>query len=93
MLDHLGFGVSDHQRSKAFYEQALAPLEITLLMEPKGQSAGFGNSDKPFFWLQARPPAVEGGVVGVIDGAQTRRPIVCPTRGRRPRCCFRRGRG
>ena len=40
MLDHVGFGVSDYARSKAFYEQALAPLGITLLMEPVAQAAG-----------------------------------------------------
>jgi catechol 2,3-dioxygenase-like lactoylglutathione lyase family enzyme len=34
MLDHVGFTVSDYERSKAFYEQALRPLGLTLLMEP-----------------------------------------------------------
>ena len=33
MLDHVGFGVSDYDRSKDFYERALAPLGISLLME------------------------------------------------------------
>src|SRR5690349_8470049 len=53
MLDHVGFGVSDYARSKAFYEQALAPLGIALLMEPRGAAAGFGADGKPFFWLEA----------------------------------------
>ena len=52
MIDHAGFGVSDYARSKAFYEQALAPLGITLLMEPMGAAAGFGRDGKPFFWLE-----------------------------------------
>jgi catechol 2,3-dioxygenase-like lactoylglutathione lyase family enzyme len=26
MLDHLGFSVGDYERSKSFYEKALAPL-------------------------------------------------------------------
>ena len=47
MLDHVGFGVSDDQRSKAFYEQALAPLRISLLMEPVEKAAGFGKDGKP----------------------------------------------
>ena len=34
MLDHIGFAVSDLARSKAFYEQALAPLGIELLSLP-----------------------------------------------------------
>ena len=52
MLDHVGFGVSEYQRSKAFYEQALAPLEITLVKEPMGAAAGFGRDGKAFFWLE-----------------------------------------
>jgi catechol 2,3-dioxygenase-like lactoylglutathione lyase family enzyme len=62
MLDHVGFGVSDYQRSKAFYEQALAPLGIELLMEPVAQAAGFGAGGKPFFWIETRGPAVMGGL-------------------------------
>ena len=33
-LDHIGLDVSDYDRSKAFYEQALAPLGMKLMMEP-----------------------------------------------------------
>ena len=32
MLDHVGFAVSDAERSKRFYEAALAPLGISLIM-------------------------------------------------------------
>jgi catechol 2,3-dioxygenase-like lactoylglutathione lyase family enzyme len=60
MLDHAGFAVSDYERSKAFYAQALAPLGITLLMEPMGQAAGFGKHGKPFFWVEMRGEAVTG---------------------------------
>jgi catechol 2,3-dioxygenase-like lactoylglutathione lyase family enzyme len=60
MLDHLGFTVSDYERSKAFYAQALAPLGISLLMEPVGQAAGFGKDGKPFFWIETRGEAVTG---------------------------------
>jgi catechol 2,3-dioxygenase-like lactoylglutathione lyase family enzyme len=62
MLDHVGFGVTDYARSKAFYEQALAPLGIELLMEPVAQAAGFGKAGKPFFWIETRGPAVKGGL-------------------------------
>jgi catechol 2,3-dioxygenase-like lactoylglutathione lyase family enzyme len=34
MLDHLGLDVSDYERSQAFYEKALAPLGLKLMMEP-----------------------------------------------------------
>ena len=57
MLDHVGFGVSDYARSTAFYERALAPLGVSLLMEPVAQVAGFGKDGKPFFWIETRGPA------------------------------------
>ena len=73
MLDHVGFGVSDYERSKAFYERALAPLGIELLMEPVAQAAGFGRDGKPFFWIETRGPAVKGGlhVAFVVDDRAT----------------------
>jgi len=58
MIDHVGFAVSDIARSKAFYEAALAPIGITLLMtvppevtEAGGAALGFGKDGKPFFWI------------------------------------------
>ena len=58
MVDHVGYGVSDYQRSKMFFEQALAPLGITLLMEVQEAAAGFGKDGKPFFWLEMYRPSV-----------------------------------
>jgi catechol 2,3-dioxygenase-like lactoylglutathione lyase family enzyme len=49
-LDHIGINVSDYARSKAFYEIALAPLGIGLVME-YGKAAGFGREKKPDFWV------------------------------------------
>jgi catechol 2,3-dioxygenase-like lactoylglutathione lyase family enzyme len=73
MVDHVGFGVSDYARSKAFYEQALAPLGISLLLEPVADAAGFGKDGKPFFWIETRGPAVEGGlhVAFVVEDRET----------------------
>ncbi len=43
MLDHVGVEVSDFERSKSFYEQALAPLGLKVVMElVPGVAAGFG---------------------------------------------------
>jgi catechol 2,3-dioxygenase-like lactoylglutathione lyase family enzyme len=50
ILDHIGINVSDYQRSKAFYEKALAPLGISLVME-FGVFGGFGRDKKPDFWI------------------------------------------
>jgi catechol 2,3-dioxygenase-like lactoylglutathione lyase family enzyme len=57
VLDHIGFAVGDMERSRAFYERALAPLGLGLVMEvtpemtgSKECHAGFG-ADRPFFWI------------------------------------------
>src|SRR5215217_7485771 len=68
MVDHVGFGVSDYQTSKAFYEKALAPLGIELIMEPMGAAAGFGARGKPFFWIESgRAVATEVHVAFAVD--------------------------
>lgn len=57
MLDHVGFAVTDYTKSKAFYEEALRPLGIGLLMEVTPEQtggdahAGFGEGRKPYFWI------------------------------------------
>lgn len=58
MIDHVGFKVSDFDRSLAFYKQALAPLGYVLVMEvtPEmsgdgSRHAGFGKDRKPDFWI------------------------------------------
>jgi catechol 2,3-dioxygenase-like lactoylglutathione lyase family enzyme len=62
MLDHLGLDVTDFERSKAFYERALAPLGISLLMEPAPEVAGFGDGQKPYFWIGRRGRGPQTGV-------------------------------
>ncbi|MDB5455901.1 MAG: hypothetical protein JWP92_1486 [Caulobacter sp.] len=65
MLDHIGLTVSDFDRAKAFYDAALAPLGITVVMsvgaEETGAFAflGYGptadrrdiQAGKPSFWI------------------------------------------
>jgi catechol 2,3-dioxygenase-like lactoylglutathione lyase family enzyme len=60
VLDHLGLAVKDYARSKAFYQKALAPLGLTLLMEPMGEAAGFGEGGTPSFWIEASGRPVQG---------------------------------
>ncbi|WP_315836643.1 VOC family protein [Bradyrhizobium prioriisuperbiae] len=62
MIDHIGFPVSDYDRAKAFYVQALAPLGYVLMMEVRqneadAPAAGFGADGKPDFWIGG-----EGGI-------------------------------
>ena len=53
MIDHIGLGIADYERSKAFYLAALAPLGYELFMEipEAGPHAGFGAGGKPDFWI------------------------------------------
>ena len=69
MLDHVGFAVTDIGRSRAFYETALKPLGITLIMDipPEqnaqgggGRALGFGMPDNPFFWIADNQRVGEG---------------------------------
>ena len=67
MLDHVGFAVSDAERSRAFYEAALAPLGIGLIMtatpdqtEAGGTAHGFGSNGKPYFWIGDNERVGEG---------------------------------
>ena len=67
MLDHVGFAVADAERSRTFYEQALAPIAIGLIMSvtpeqtESGDTAhGFGSDGKPFFWVGDNERVGEG---------------------------------
>jgi catechol 2,3-dioxygenase-like lactoylglutathione lyase family enzyme len=50
MLDHITLGVSDFARSRSFYDRALAPLGLKVLMGDKTTYGGYGDSS-PFFWI------------------------------------------
>ena len=71
-LDHVGLDVSDYAVSKAFYEKALAPLGIELVLEVMSAAAGFGADGKPFFWLETdRAVPTEVHVAFAADDRQT----------------------
>lgn len=52
IVDHIGFVVSDHEKSKEFYLKSLAPLDIEPIAEDQGWS-GFGKQGelKAEFWF------------------------------------------
>ena len=56
MLDHVGVPVSDFERSKRFYAEALSQLGYELIMEPNVSAAGFGRLGKPDFWIGQGEP-------------------------------------
>jgi catechol 2,3-dioxygenase-like lactoylglutathione lyase family enzyme len=74
VLDHVSMTVRDYGRSKSFYEAALKPLGITLMMElgkdvtGTSDEAGFGRG-KPYFWIA---PGAASGPIHVAFGAATR---------------------
>jgi catechol 2,3-dioxygenase-like lactoylglutathione lyase family enzyme len=74
MIDHVGLEVSDFAASRAFFEKALEPLGIRLLMEFEGVGAGFGketeHGPKPFFWIGERGRTPVSGA-HVAFGART----------------------
>jgi catechol 2,3-dioxygenase-like lactoylglutathione lyase family enzyme len=57
MIDHIGLAVSNMERSKAFYLNALKPLGIGVIAEVSAEEtggdahAGFGRENKAFFWI------------------------------------------
>ncbi len=61
MIDHMGIKCSNFARSKSFYEQALAPIGLSIVMEvTKEQSGGYegcglGQNGKPGFWISPAP--------------------------------------
>lgn len=67
MLDHVGFAVADAEVFRRFYEAALAPLGISLLMTVPaeengsgGTAHGFGKEENPFFWVGDNERVGEG---------------------------------
>jgi catechol 2,3-dioxygenase-like lactoylglutathione lyase family enzyme len=50
VIDHLKLHVRDVERSRAFYERALAPLGYRAMLEPAPGVVGFG-ADRPDFWI------------------------------------------
>lgn len=71
MIDHVFLNVSDYERSRSFYERALAPLGVTLQME-YGKGGGFGLEGKPFFWIREQKPT---GEMHVAFHCEAREPV------------------
>lgn len=55
MLDHVSLRVADCDRSKAFYQEVLAPLGYKLVME-SDSGAGFSRELIPDFWIKRGQP-------------------------------------
>jgi hypothetical protein len=71
VLDHVGVPVSDFERSKRFYAQALSPLGYELIMEPTDSAAGFGRRGKPDFWIAQGEPGQAFHIAFAADDRAT----------------------
>lgn len=64
MINHIILSVSNVDKSLAFYQAALAPLEIKFFMPFKGENGhpdlwGFGDGKSAYFWLKHATPCPE----------------------------------
>jgi catechol 2,3-dioxygenase-like lactoylglutathione lyase family enzyme len=63
MLDHIGLTVSDFRPAKAFFDKALAPLGIGVVMEVSAEETGgdshvgYGSEGRPYFWIGTGGPS------------------------------------
>ena len=73
MLDHISLGVSDFARSRAFYDRALAPLGLKVLMGDDATFGGYGDA-RPFFWI-GKPEAEASARAHVAFAASDRRTV------------------
>jgi catechol 2,3-dioxygenase-like lactoylglutathione lyase family enzyme len=61
VIDHIGLTVSDYDKAKRFYEAALKPLGMTMMMEfpmETGGMAGGLGKNKPILWISGGSGAV-----------------------------------
>lgn len=75
MIDHLGLTASDFNRTKAFYDAALKPLGMSVIMQVSAELTGGSpyigyGSDRPVFWVGANGPV--SGPMHLAFGARTR---------------------
>ena len=60
MYDHISLKVKNYDKSRKFYESALAPLGYALVEEYEGTTAGFGPDGKSHLWIHQGTPSPAG---------------------------------
>ena len=76
MIDHIGLDVAELAPARRFYEAALKPLGIAVLMEVTeemtgghGAHLGLGRDGNPFFWIGTGKAATTGCHVAFAAGS------------------------
>jgi catechol 2,3-dioxygenase-like lactoylglutathione lyase family enzyme len=78
MLDHIGLTVADMERARAFYQSALKPLGVDIVMEVTADEtggdahAGFGEDGQPFFWIGTGAKPMGGTHVAFAAGTRAK---------------------
>jgi catechol 2,3-dioxygenase-like lactoylglutathione lyase family enzyme len=71
MLDHVEVTVADLTKARAFYDMALAPVDVAVVMTHySGLSLGYGSGGQPHFWITQAPSLV--GFLHVAFAAKDR---------------------
>jgi catechol 2,3-dioxygenase-like lactoylglutathione lyase family enzyme len=76
VLDHIGIRSGSLEASKRFYDAALLPLGISIIMEVPPEltggprSIGYGKDRKPFFWVSDGGP--NGAGIHIAFAASSR---------------------
>jgi catechol 2,3-dioxygenase-like lactoylglutathione lyase family enzyme len=66
MLDHIGIRVTDVASAQAFYDAALAPLGVAVVLAVSAKETGsqaylgYGSEAKPYFWVGGGDTATRG---------------------------------
>lgn len=71
MLDHIGITVRDVTEARAFYEAALTPLGVGVVMAWE-TFVGFGEQGNPYFWIGQGETQAAKPHVHVAFAAQNR---------------------
>jgi catechol 2,3-dioxygenase-like lactoylglutathione lyase family enzyme len=66
MLDHVTIGVSNIERSKAFYDKSLKPLGIERVFGEGDIFGGYGMNKKAFFWIGLRDSVMSAAHVAFV---------------------------
>lgn len=75
-IDHMGFGVGDYPAARRFYEAALGPLGIAVVLEGGEHGCGLGRNGKPDIWLApGGAPKTSGGDLHLAFSAERREQV------------------
>lgn len=73
LIDHIEFAVTDAKASRDFYERALAPLGVRLIITRQNNGRtryGFGRDDYPSLWIHDNGKPGDGHVAFAAESRE-----------------------